>query len=237
MLNPFCLPLSSSNNSMVIMNKLTLAAVTAVITTVIQHPPPARREVGGWAPSWSMEWRAASRLVALGVLDALIDCLLLYVLLAHSDDSTGSALMSLRKKLRALHRPQAMGTSGLGVDLDLGLRSIIEMKLGRTLQSVMEDFTKETEFAKWVPEDVMRVAFRRGLQLQAFPMYVVRWYAEAEARTLAHPHRLGQKCCSHRHTLLLEQGGLLLWHAHWRGPAHGAVPPLTAGASAPCRLA
>ena len=176
------------------MRPTTLAVVMGVVSAVLMQPP-VRREVGGWAPTWDKEWRAAKRLAELGVLDSLIDCLLLYLLLVHSGGVPWSALMVLRKRVRARHRPQAMGTSGLGVDLDLGLRSLIEIKLGFSLQSVVDNFTTCTEFAGWTAEDIMRVAFRRGLQLQVFPMYVVRWYAEASSN-LCPPTRIGQVCCS-----------------------------------------
>ena len=175
------------------LNALAMVTVMGVIAVVLQDPPKARREVGGLAPTWAKEWRAAKRLEKLGMIDPLIDCLLIYLQLAHKSGGDYAALMALRKTMRARHRPQAMGTSGLGVDLDLGLRSIVELKLGRSLQSLMAEFVKEPEFANWTEEDVMRVVFRRALQLQVLPMYVVRWCAEARLEPWpARPHGFGQ---------------------------------------------
>ena len=121
---------------MATLKRMTRKQLEQLLFAVLHEPPIERRMVGGWAPDWGREWDAADRLDDLDLLDGLIDCFVIFFDCAHSDAEAFEKLMQLRKELRALHRPQAMGTSGIGVDLDLGLRRIIEFKFGRSLELV-----------------------------------------------------------------------------------------------------
>ena len=119
------------------LKRMTVKQLEQELLALLCEPPIERRVVGGRAaPRWDQEWDAADRLDDLDLLDGLIDCFVIFLDCAHSDAEAFEKLMQLRKELRALHRPQAMGTSSIGVDLDLGLRRIIEFKFGRSLELV-----------------------------------------------------------------------------------------------------
>ena len=78
-------------------------------------------------------------------MQGLLECCLLFFLLAHSPDGVGPELMMARMLLRCINRPQAIGKSGAGVDLDLGLRLIIESKFGVPLKVLFQTFVEEFE--------------------------------------------------------------------------------------------
>ena len=163
-----------------ILFSMTMVTLVNELQRVLASPPTQRRHPGRCKGDRQEEWAAADRFQKVGLLDPLIDSLLIFFLCAHAETADSKSLMQLRKELRARHRPQAMGTSGVGVDLDLLLRFIIESKIGRTMDDVLAEFRQDARFSGWTEEDVLRMAFRRGLQVQAFPLFVVRWaYAAA----------------------------------------------------------
>ena len=66
-------------------------------------------------------------------------------------------LMFHRKDLRCDTRPQALGRSGLGVDLDIYLHKLIQDKFGTTLDAIFEEFFAESGYNEKVwdaPEQV-----------------------------------------------------------------------------------
>ena len=123
---------------------LNLAALTTAIRTALPSIKK-RRECGGPAPTHAVETRAQQRLLKLGMMQGLLECCLLFFLLAHSPDGVGPELMMARMLLRCINRPQAIGKSGAGVDLDLGLRLIIEAKFGVPLKVLFQTFVEDFE--------------------------------------------------------------------------------------------
>ena len=83
------------------------------VAVVLDGPLGQRREVGGPAPSWQQEELAQQRLIKLDLMSGLLDCILIFFRLAHSDSSLGQRLMSHRKLLRCPTRPQALGRCAL----------------------------------------------------------------------------------------------------------------------------
>ena len=138
------------------------------VAVVLDGPLGQRREVGGPAPSWQQEELAQQRLIKLDLMSGLLDCILIYYRLAHSDSSLGLRLMNYRKLLWCPTRPQAIGKcaltqspstrlcsspkkcapvrSGNGCDLDLGLRTIIESKFGMPIETLFETFMRDSGY-------------------------------------------------------------------------------------------
>ena len=83
------------------------------VAVVLDGPIGQRREVGGPAPSWQQEELAQQRLIKLDLMSGLLDCILIYFRLAHSDSPLGLRLMNHRKLLRCPTRPQALGRCAL----------------------------------------------------------------------------------------------------------------------------
>ena len=130
------------------------AALATGVRLALLNKPKARRECSQRCPRRSLETQAQKRLIELGLMQGLIDCFLIFFLMAHSSDDFGPDLMLARILLRCLTRPQALGLSSIGVDLDLGLRSIIEAKFGKTLDQLFEDFDLPNENGMWTHEQV-----------------------------------------------------------------------------------
>ena len=130
------------------------AALATGVRLALLNKPKARRECSQRCPRRSLETQALKRLIELGLMQGLIDCFLIFFLMAHSSDDFGPDLMLARILLRCPTRPQALGLSGIGVDLDLGLRSIIEAKFGKTLDQLFEDFDLPNENGMWTHEQV-----------------------------------------------------------------------------------
>ena len=139
---------------------LSLATLTARIKDAVANKPAARRTCLGSTrcPPRELELRAQQRLIALGLMAGLLDCWLIFFLLANSSEGVGPELMHARMWLRSLHRPQALGCSGIGVDLDLGLRLIIEAKFGTTIETLFEPFHLPSDSMMWTNE----LSLRRG---------------------------------------------------------------------------
>ena len=138
---------------------LSLATLTARIKDAVANKPDARRtRVGSCSLRRELELRAQQRLIALGLMAGLLDCWLIFFLLANSSEGVGPELMHARMWLRSLHRPQALGCSGIGVDLDLGLRFIIEAKFGTTIETLFEPFHLPSDSMMWTNE----LSLRRG---------------------------------------------------------------------------
>ena len=131
------------------LKSLNLEQVLSALSAALQAPPTARRTIGGGkGPPWALEAAAAQRLIDLGLMGGLLDCLSIFFMIAHADDPDANKLlaaklMSLRKDLRYDTRPQALGKSGLGVDLDIYLRQLILDKFGTTLDAIFEEFFAE----------------------------------------------------------------------------------------------
>ena len=135
----------------------SLSALTKAIAKSLLNKPVARRECGainGACPSRAQELRAQERLIEMGLMGGLIDCFLIFFLVAHSPDGLGPELMLARMMLRSTHRPQALGMSGIGVDLDLGLRLIIEAKFGMPIDELFQgfDLPNDTWMGPWTHE-------------------------------------------------------------------------------------
>ena len=138
-----------------------LALTESQIRSGIRHALESsseRRPCGGRAPSWAVEERAQRHLIQLGMMQGLVCCFLSFFLVAHGLDDLGRDLMRSRMLLRSTHRPQAMGMSGIGVDLDLGLRWIIEAKFGVSLEVLHAKFMEGVEDDRelWSQEQVCR---------------------------------------------------------------------------------
>ena len=132
---------------------LTLDYVLSALSASLDSPPESRREIGGDAPHWRPEAAAAQRLIDAGLMGGLLDCLSIFFKLAHADDPDADEplaekLMRLRKRLRSVTRPQALGKSGLGADLDIFLRQIIEDKFGITLDSIFAHFFEGSGYSE-----------------------------------------------------------------------------------------
>ena len=144
------------------LKSLTLEQVISALSAALQAPPTARRTIGGGkGPPWALEAAAAQRLIDLGLMGGLLDCLSIFFMIAHADDPDANKLlaaklMSLRKDLRCDTRPQALGKSGLGVDLDIYLRQLILDKFGTTLDAIFEEFFAESGYNEkvWNAEQV-----------------------------------------------------------------------------------
>ena len=91
-------------------------------------------------------------------MQGLVCCFLIFFLVAHGLDDLGRDLMLSRMLMRSTHRPQAMGMSGIGVDLDVGLRWIIEAKFGMPLETLYAKFMEgiEDDHELWSQEQVCR---------------------------------------------------------------------------------
>ena len=168
---------------------LNLATLTARIKDAVASKPAARRTCSLAAPRRELELLAQQHLIALGLMAGLLDCWLIFFLLAHSSEGVGPELMHARMWLRDVYRPQALGCSGIGVDLDLGLRLIIEAKFGTTIEALFESVVLPGEHSvMWTNEQILRVVLRYGLSVHAFPWYVVRWAACFFGMVRPHTH-------------------------------------------------
>ena len=131
-----------------------LIALVALVKKAVTNKPDIRRECSLDCPRRALELRAQERLKAIGLMDGLLDCFLIFFLMAHSPDGLGPELMLARMMLRALNRPQALGLSGIGVDLDLGLRLIIEAKFGMPIDELFRGFDLPNDNGMWTHEQV-----------------------------------------------------------------------------------
>ena len=136
---------------------LHLIALATSVKEAVTNKPDVRRECGLDCPKRALELRAQERLKAVGLMDGLLDCFLIFFLMAHSPDGLGPELMLARMVLRALHRPQALGLSGIGVDLDLGLRLIIEAKFGMPIDELFQRFDLPNDNGMWTHEQVVEL--------------------------------------------------------------------------------
>ena len=169
---------------------LAMLSLTARIKDAVTNKPAARRTCAQPAPPRELELCAQQHLIELGLMAGLLDCWLIFFLLAHSSEGVGPELMHARMWLRSLHRPQALGCSGIGVDLDLGLRLIIEAKFGMTIETLFEPvhLPAGSPSVMWTNEQILRVVLRYGLSVHAFPWYVVRWAACFFGMVRPHTH-------------------------------------------------
>ena len=147
------------------LNALSLEHVLSALSTSLDSPPSSRRTIGGRAPAWRPEAAAAQRLIDAGFMGGLLDCLSIFFKLAHASDPEADVLlaeklMRLRKNLRCVTRPQALGKSGLGVDLDIFLRQIIEEKFGITLDAIFVLFFEGSGYSEklWSAEQARPMA-------------------------------------------------------------------------------
>ena len=151
------------------LKSLGLEHVNSTLAAALQAPPTARRTFGRvidgrhnrWSPSWALEAAAAQRLIELGFMGGLLDCCSIFFTIAHADDPDANKLLAVklmfhRKDLRCDTRPQALGKSGLGVDLDIYLRQLILDKFGTTLDAIFEEFFAESGYNEkhWYAEQV-----------------------------------------------------------------------------------
>ena len=151
------------------LKSLGLEHVNSTLAAALQAPPTARRTFGRvidgrhnrWSPSWALEAAAAQRLIELGFMGGLLDCCSIFFTIAHADDPDANKLLAVklmfhRKDLRCDTRPQALGKSGLGVDLDIYLRQLILDKFGTTLDAIFEEFFAESGYNEkvWNAEQV-----------------------------------------------------------------------------------
>lgn len=143
-------------------NSLNLEQADSALAAALQAPPTARRTVGGnrW-PDRTLEAEAAQRLIDMGLMGGLLDCCSIFFMLAHADDPDANKLLAaklmwIRKDLRCRTRPQALGKSGLGVDLDIYLLQLIKDKFGTTLDAIFEEFFAESGYNEkvWNAEQV-----------------------------------------------------------------------------------
>ena len=146
--NPAELRAADIDMGYVLYTSLLAALNMAAVTSMVQNElsiAKKRRECSGPAPTHATETRAQACLGKLGMMQGLLECCLLYFLLAHSPEGIGPELMMARMVMRCINRPQALGMSGIGVDLDLGLRSIIEAKFGVPLKVLFQTFVEDFE--------------------------------------------------------------------------------------------
>ena len=143
-----------SEPSLLAVQLITLAGL---VREAVTNKPDVRRECSIDAPRRTLELHAQQRLQAIGLMNGLIDCFLIFFLMAHSPDDLGPELMLARMVLRSVNRPQALGLSGIGVDLDLGLRLIIEAKFGMPIDELFQRFDLPNDNGMWTHEQVVEL--------------------------------------------------------------------------------
>ena len=98
-------------------------------------------------------------------------CYDVFFAICHSDTAWGHAFDRLRQRCRCSTRRRAMGRSGIRVDIDLGMRHLLEA-IG--FQDIHSDFVQgRTDARLWTQEQLLRAVFRWGL--------VARWWLRAVA--------------------------------------------------------
>jgi len=109
-------------------------------------------------------------------------CYDVFFAICHADTAWGHAFDRLRQRCRSGHRRRAMGRSGIRVDLDLGMRVLLQA-IG--FKDIHRDFLQgRPDAGLWIEEQLLRAVFRWGL--------VSRWWRRVVARWPCAPHlRLG----------------------------------------------